>query len=99
MEKWFHKKAQLITKFMMSQNGQQIIATHILPNISRSNDNQTMTFGQLMEYNIRFFLKNHTRNAVAKLVPDPFTKKTIEHISRSTVLDCVQFVFAVCSSR
>ena len=58
-----------------------------------------MTFGQLMEYNIRFFLKNHTRNAVAKLVPDPFTKKTIEHISRSTVLDCVQFVFAVCSSR
>ena len=38
---------------MTSQAGQQIITIHILPNISRSEGNQTMKFGQ-------FFLKNNT---------------------------------------
>ena len=33
---------------MTSQTGQQIIAIHILPN-----SNQTMKFGQLIEYNMR----------------------------------------------
>ena len=33
-------------------NGQEIIATHILPNISRSKGNQIMKFGQLIEYNM-----------------------------------------------
>ena len=34
-----------------------------------------MTFGQLIEYNIEIFLlKNHTRNVVEKLSPDPFLK-------------------------
>ena len=36
---------------MMSQPGLQIIAVHILPNISQSKGNQTMKFGQLREYN------------------------------------------------
>ena len=33
---------------------------HMLPNISRSNDNQTMKFGQLIEYDVRnsFFQKS-----------------------------------------
>ena len=35
----------------MSQPGLQTIAIHILFNISRSKDNQTMKFGQLIEYN------------------------------------------------
>ena len=55
----------------------QIITAHILPIISRSKGNQTMKFGQLIEYNIFFnifFLKNHTQNVVRKLVPDPFIK-------------------------
>ena len=38
---------------MMSQTGKQTIRTHILPNISRSKGNQTMKFGQLIEYNVR----------------------------------------------
>ena len=36
---------------MMSQPGLQTIAIHILPNISQSKGNQTMKFGQLIEYN------------------------------------------------
>ena len=43
---------------MTSQPGLQAIAIHILPNISQSKDNQTMKFGQLIEYNNRnFFLQ------------------------------------------
>ena len=36
---------------MTSQRGLQTIAIHILPNISQSKGNQTMKFGQLIEYN------------------------------------------------
>ena len=36
---------------MMSQPGLQTIAIYILPNISQSKGNQTMKFGQLIEYN------------------------------------------------
>ena len=58
---------------MTSQTGQQIIAIHILPNISRSKCNQTMKFGQLIEYNVRnVFLKDHTENDTVRLVPDLF---------------------------
>ena len=35
----------------MSQPGLQTIAIHIFPNISQSKGNQTMKFGQLIEYN------------------------------------------------
>ena len=53
---------------MTLQPGKQTIATHILPNISRSKGNETMKFGHLIEI---FFLKNHTQNVVLKLVLDP----------------------------
>ena len=34
-----------------------------------------MKFGQLIEYNMRyFFLKHHAQNMVEKLFPDPFLK-------------------------
>ena len=37
----------------------------MLPNISRSNGNQTKKFGQLIEYTWAiFFFKNHTQNVV-----------------------------------
>ena len=36
---------------MTSQPGLQTIAIHILPTISQSKGNQTMKFGQLIEYN------------------------------------------------
>ena len=38
---------------MMSRSDLQTIATHILLNISRSKDNQTMKLGQLIEDNKR----------------------------------------------
>ena len=41
----------LTSKFMTSQPGLQAIAIHILPNISQSKGNQTIKFGQLIEYN------------------------------------------------
>ena len=37
---------------MTSQSGKQTIITHTFPNISRSKDNQTMEFGQLIKYNM-----------------------------------------------
>ena len=37
---------------MTSQTEQQITPIHILPNISRSKDNQKMKFGWLIEYNM-----------------------------------------------
>ena len=66
---------RLISKFMTSQPGKQTIAIHILPNISRSKGNETMKFGQLIEYNMRMtFEINHTQNVVKKPFPDPFLK-------------------------
>ena len=54
---------------MTSQPGKQTITIHISPNISKRKSNQTMKFGQLIEYNMKniFFLKNHTQNVVEKL--------------------------------
>ena len=40
---YFNEK--LIPKFMMSQNGKQMLPIYVLPNISRSKGNQTMTCG------------------------------------------------------
>ena len=37
---------------MMSPPGYQTIVIYILPNILRSYNNQTMKFGQLIEYNM-----------------------------------------------
>ena len=38
---------------MTLKPGKQTISVHILPNISRTKDNETMKFGQLIEYNTR----------------------------------------------
>ena len=40
---------------MTSQTGQQIIAIHILSNISRSKGIQATKFGPLIKYNVRKF--------------------------------------------
>ena len=53
------RKIRLITNFMTSQPVSETTAIHILPNTSQSKDNQTMKFGQIIEYNkINIFLKN-----------------------------------------
>ena len=58
---------------MTSQPGSQAIAIHILPDISQSKCNQTMKFGQLIEYNKRnIFLKKLWENDAGRLVTDLF---------------------------
>ena len=47
------RKLSLISKFVTSQSGLQIIAIHILPNTSRKKGNQTMKFDQLIKYNVK----------------------------------------------
>ena len=71
------RKIRLISKIMMPQPDKQTIAIHILSNISRSKGNQTMRFGQLIEYNMsNNFLKNYTQNMVEKLFSRPFSTKS-----------------------
>ena len=61
---------------MTSQPGQQTIVIHILPNILRSKCNQTMKFGQLIEYNIRqIFIEKSYTECGGKTSPRPLTKK------------------------
>ena len=62
---------------MTSQPGKQTIAIHILPNISRSKDNKTVKFGQLIEYNMRkIFLEKSYSKCGGETCPKPFSKKS-----------------------
>ena len=49
---------------MTLQPGKKTIALYILPNISRSKGNQTMKFGQLIEYNMT---KHFSWNIIHKM--------------------------------
>ena len=61
---------------MMSQPGYQIIAIHILINISISKGNQAMKFGHLIEYNMRnIFLEKSWLTCDGETIPRPFSKK------------------------
>ena len=66
---------------MTSQPGKLTIAIHILPHISRSKDNQTVKFGQLIEYNMRKnFLEKSYPKCGGEVSPKLFSKKIkIEH--------------------
>ena len=56
------RKLWFTSKISTSRTGQQIITIHILPNISRSNDNHAMKFGQLIKYSVRnIFLQKSGR--------------------------------------
>ena len=60
---------------MTSQPASKAILIHILPNISRSKDNQAMKLGQLTECNMKnILIENHTKKVVEKLIPDLFLK-------------------------
>ena len=62
---------------MTSQSGKQTIAIHILPYISRSKDNQTMKFGQLIEYNMRnIFLEKSYMKCGGETIPRLSPKKS-----------------------
>ena len=61
---------------MISQTGQQLIAIHILSNISRNKGNKTMKFGQLLEYNMRnIFIEKSYTEYVGEASPRTFYKK------------------------
>ena len=69
---------------MTSQPDLQTVTIHILPNIIRSKDNETMKFVQLIEYNKRnIFFKNHAEIEVGRLfsiiMMIIFYKLTIRH--------------------
>ena len=69
---------------MTSQLGKQTIVIHILPktlhilpNISKIKGNQTMKFGQSIEYDMKnIFLENSCSKCVEETIPRPFSKKT-----------------------
>ena len=69
------RKLRSILKFMTSQPGQQTNAMHILPNISRGKGNQTMKFGQLLQYNMRnIFVEKSYTTCGGEIIPRPFLK-------------------------
>ena len=80
---------------MTSQPGKQTIAMHIMPNISKSKDNKTVKFGQLIEYNMRkIFLEQSYPKCGGETSPKPFSKKL--DISRSInilKLSCTPLAF------
>ena len=61
---------------MSSQTRKQIIIIHKFPNISRSNGNQTMKFGQLIKYNVRniFLERLYAKCNIEKQFQDLFSK-------------------------
>ena len=67
---------------MMSQTGIHTIAIQILPNISRSKENRSMKFRQLVEYNmINIFLEKSYTKYGRETIPRPFSKKSKSSIS------------------
>ena len=71
-----------MSKFMISQTGQEINAGHKLFNISKSKGNQAIALGHLKEYNIRnIFLENSYRKCAGEASPRPFCKKLKLNVS------------------
>ena len=59
---------------MTSQPGEQTILMQILPNISRSKGNQTMKFGQLIEYDMsNIFPEKSSTKYSGETSPRPFS--------------------------
>ena len=63
----------LISNFITSQTGKQIITIYVLPSITRSTGNQTKKIYSVNRTKQEiFFLKNHEQNVVKKLILNPF---------------------------
>ena len=102
---WFSGKLifenWLISKFMTSQTVQEIIRIHILPNIFRSKSNHTMTFCQLMEYNVRnIFLQKLCTKCGGEASSRPFYKNQNWAYLWTNSLKCYKVCFFfLCSSQ
>ena len=58
---------------MMSSTGKKLITVNILPNISRRKGNQTVKFGQSIEYTVKnIFLQKSCRKEARRLVSGLF---------------------------
>ena len=79
---------------MTSQPGQQTIAIHILPNITRSKGNQAIKFGQLIEYNMRniFVEKSYTKYA-GEIISRALSKKWKLSISQDQQCEVLNSLF------
>ena len=66
---------------MMLPPEKQIIAIHILPNISKNKDNQTMKFGQLKECNIINIFPEKSYTKYGREISRSFSKKSKLSIS------------------
>ena len=85
---------------MTLSSGEQIIAMYISHNISRSKSNQTIIFGQLVDYNMRIiFLEKSYTNLVDKLVSDLFLKNQNWAYLWIIILRFDTVTFIACSSR
>ena len=61
---------------MTSKHGQQTMVIHILPNIWRRKADQTMAFGQLIDYKMRsIFLEKSYTKCGRETSPRSFTEK------------------------
>ena len=68
---------------MTSQTGKQTIGIHMLLNISRSKDNRTMKFGQLIQYNMRnIFLEKIIHKCDGENILKPFSRKSVENLDQ-----------------
>ena len=76
---------------MTSQPGLQTTAIHVLINTSRSEGNQTTTFGQLIEYDMRnIFLEKSYTKCAGETIPRRFSEKSkfiVQRICRNIVQD------------
>ena len=83
---------------MTSQPGKQAIAIHILPNISRSKDNQTMEVDQLIKYSMKkiFFEKSYTK-CNGETIPRPFSKKSKLSMSLNQYSKVLYSLFLFCA--
>ena len=61
------RKLRLIPKFLMSQTGKQTFTLHLFSNVSGRKVNQTMEYGQLIEYKVRnVFLEKWCKKCARK---------------------------------
>ena len=71
------RKFRLISIFLTSQTRKQIITIPIFPSISRRKVTQTITFGQLIKYNMRnIFLEKSFLKCCGEASSRPFYKKS-----------------------
>ena len=77
------RKIRLISKFMTSQPREQANAINVLPNTSKSKDNQTTKIGQLIEYNIgNIFLENAYTKCGGETIPRLFSRKPRSQLTK-----------------